>query len=147
MKIKVIPFKVEHYYAIQKRAEVDDFELEFFIRANGNLLEKFPSITEVVDKTYIACGGFILLWPNTAELWAKVSPECNQYVVEMNQIALNFISDTARALHLSRLQATVDKEFLMAKRWIEFLGFKKEGLLKKYFNNRDYLMYSQIIEG
>lgn len=144
MKIKVIPFKREHFFAIQERAEVDNFDFEFFIRANAHIIERFPSITGVVGETYIACGGFILLWPNAAELWAKVSPEAKAYKIELDEIILNFITDTARAFHLSRLQATVDKEFIVAKRWIEFLGFREEGLLKKYFNNKDYLMYSRI---
>lgn len=147
MKIKIIPFRVEHFFAIQKRMEVDPLALEFFIRANANLLEKLPGITAMVGEIYIACAGFIPLWPNTAELWAKVSPEAKPYKIEFNQIALNFISDTARAFHFSRLQVTVDKEFLVARRWVEFLGFKEEndnGLLRKYFNDRDYILYSRI---
>lgn len=144
MIIKIIPFRIEHFYAIQERAEVDRFELEFFIRANARFLDRFPSITAMVGETYIACAGFIPLWPNTAELWARVSPEAKPYKVEFNQIALNFISDTARALRLIRLQATVDREFVVAKRWINFLGFEEEGLLRKYFNDRDYIIYSRI---
>jgi RimJ/RimL family protein N-acetyltransferase len=145
MRIKVIPFKIEHYLAVEKRAEIEQFDVEFFVRANRYFLEKFPSITGMVGDTYIACGGFVLLWPYTAELWAKVSPEAKPYSVEMNQIICNFITDTVQAFSLSRLQATVRKDFVTAKRWVEFLGFKKEGLLKKYFNNHDYIMYSKII--
>jgi RimJ/RimL family protein N-acetyltransferase len=141
--IKIIPFKVEHFYAIKERTEVDNFELEFFIRANVHFLNRFPSITAVVGETYIACAGFIPLWPNTAELWARVSPEAKPYKIEFNQIALNFISDTARAFRFTRLQATVDEQFMVARRWVEFLGFHREGLLQKYFNDRDYLMFSR----
>lgn len=147
MKIKIIPFRIEHFYIIRERAEVDHFELEFFIRANGRSLERFPSITAMVEEIHIACAGFIPLWPNTAELWARVSPEVKPYRVEFNAIALNFISDTARAFRLSRLQATVDEKFMIARRWVEFLGFQPEGLLTKYFNDRNYIMYSQTNRG
>jgi hypothetical protein len=142
--IKIIPFRIEHFYAIQERAEVDNFELEFFIRANTRFLDRFPSITAMVGETHIACAGFIPLWPNTAELWARVSPEAKPYKIEFNQIALNFISDTARAFRFTRLQATVDEQFMVARRWVEFLGFHREGLLEKYFNDRDYIIYSRI---
>jgi hypothetical protein len=33
---------------------------------------------------------------------------------------------------------------MVARRWIEFLGFHREGLLEKYFNDRDYVMYARI---
>lgn len=144
MIVKIIPFRIEHFYAIQERAEVDSFELEFFIRANARFLNRFPSITAMVGETYIACAGFIPLWPNTAELWARVSPEAKPYKIEFNQIALNFISDTARAFRFHRLQVTVDEQFMVARRWVEFLGFHREGLLEKYFNDRHYVMYARI---
>ena len=52
--------------------------------------------------------------------------------------------DKIKQLPVIRMQATVLKNNLAAMRWHEKLGFKMEGLLKKYDGKNDYYLYSYI---
>ena len=59
-------------------------------------------------------------------------------------ILKNHIKTITEEDELHRLQATVRDDFDVAKRFIEFLGFKREGLLKNFGPDRcDHIMYSR----
>ena len=44
---------------------------------------------------------------------------------------------------LQRVQATVLKENKKAIKWIEFLGFEREGLMRKYVGG-DHYLYARV---
>jgi hypothetical protein len=144
MKIEFVPFKAWHIHIIEERSETREV---WIARENAKILERHPAMTMLVDGVIKACGGCVYLWPNTGEFWAVTASDIGDYKKVFNQFVLNLIGDVTKALHLTRLQATVMEDFKIGHRWIEFLGFHFETKMPKYIEDKTYWLYSKIVEG
>ena len=94
-------------------------------------------------------GGVVILRPGVGEFWAMLTENFKEHV--SSREAVTEISDQVNALgvkhDLVRSQAIVRVDSPVAIRMIEWLGFEREGRLRKYILNKlDAYMYSIIKE-
>jgi hypothetical protein len=95
----------------------------------------------------IAVGGMIILWEGVGEAWLMLSKDFNG----MSNIAVLLglrkqLNKMVEDNKLWRVQAMVRPDVPKAVEMIEYFGFEKEGLLKKYCpDGGDAYVYSKII--
>ena len=78
------------------------------------------------------------------EAWLIPSDNIPKYKLKIIRTLKNHIDKITAEDDLHRLQATVRDDFDIAKRFIEFLGFEREGTLKNYGPDKtDHIMYSR----
>lgn len=145
--IEVIPFKAEHEKLIEVRPEINKDELELLRKIGVEFVhERFPSLTIMDGSRIVACFGGVYLWPNTAESWLRTVPDIYKYkeiLIEQINRLTDFCFDI---WNLKRLQTTVQKDWVVACKFVERLGYIKEGELPHYMGDTTYLMYAKLRE-
>ena len=88
----------------------------------------------------IAAGGLLPIWSGRVLAWALISEGAN--MVAVSRAAREFLAGFPE---LQRIEATVDLTFPEAIRWIELLGFQREGIMRKCGpNGEDFAMYARV---
>ncbi len=105
------------------------------------------SMTGLVDGIIVGCGGIRELWPGVGEIWLMLSPEVDRFPFRTGQV----ICDGMRALiednNFVRLQGWCRMDFPKAHTLFKHLGFKPEGIAKKYTpDGQDCILYARIWE-
>lgn len=108
-------------------------------------MRKGISYTIYHDKTPIACAGIIPIYPGVAEVWALTGKLVNKYPLAFHKACKKIVAEALESNH--RVQCTVEASYDKSVKWIEALGFEREGTLRG-FNAyaEDYYMYSIIRE-
>jgi hypothetical protein len=133
-KFRIEPFKAEHFKAMDLKNEMristelmPDYEL---------IIKKFetngPAMTLFIDDKIIGSAGFLPYWPGVAEVWALVTPLVHNYPLEFCKFIKKNMESVISIVGLSRVQATVKVGDQMAVKFLQFLGFKIEGLMRKF---------------
>jgi len=104
--------------------------------------------TAIFRKQIVAVGGLVIHWPGMAEVWLILTDDCRKDGL-YGIIALNAIKDKMEELikdnKIIRAQATTRTDFPEAIKMIEFFGFKRECLSKKYYpDGSDAYRYARI---
>lgn len=136
--ITLMPFKAEHAYRI---ARIVDME---FINAMNFHESRGASLTALYDDEVFCCGGVNVLWKGVGEAWTVNGPLTVKYPVTFHKLISRWLALFTKKYDLQRLQAIVEAGNEMHVKWIESLGFEREGTLRKYHDGRDYLMYARI---
>ena len=118
-------FADEAWFANMKRAE-----RSFSLIDNGNL---------------IVSGGIVPIFEGLGEAWLEPSDKITDYKLRMIKTLRHHIDKITEEDGLRRLQAAVRADFPEAVRFIEFMGFKREGLMEAYGpDGSDYFLYARI---
>lgn len=92
-----------------------------------------PAVTLWDDDLPICCGGIgCTSWKGIGDIWIIPSVHVNKYMKSVYKNALALIEDVTDKLGLWRIQATIKEDDPVAIRWIEHLGFEREGLMRKF---------------
>lgn len=146
-KAKIIPFKVEHIEIMNIR----EYELNTtFVLANvQTALKVFEQSktagTIICDGRVIAIMGLQELWPGVCELWVLPSIYLHDYVFQFAKTILKAMnSGILNNYHRVQIQAKDDE---LHNRWLKFLRFEKEGVMRKYDNlGNDMIMWARVKE-
>jgi hypothetical protein len=145
--VEVIPFQPGHLDIIEIRPEILSEELDIVKQKRlAFYWAQFPSLTIMDEQRIIACMGGVYLWPRTAESWLRTVPDVYKYkniLIEQINRLTDFCFDV---WNLNRLQATVQKDWMVARRFIEHQGYILEGELPYYMGETTYLMYAKLRE-
>lgn len=79
---------------------------------------------------------------NTCEVWAILDECAKRYVREIYFYAGKLLDDLQQ--HFERIQAIVRADLPVAIHFIERLGFKKEGLMKKFIDGNNFNLYGRV---
>ena len=132
-------------------AELREHEREI-LKGVGNAKARLESLmnnskaagTFLKDGRVITCAGFVELWPGVAELWQLPTVYITRCVVDYARTLKQYMENVVKTFHYHRLQTTCPADDLH-DRWMQFLGFEKEGLLKKYtFSQQDYSIFGRV---
>lgn len=106
----------------------------------------YPAITVVGDGgTPLVSAGVRWLWENVGEVWAFVSREARAYPKSLTVYARRIVDSWWDHFRYRRLQATVDNDNMMSRRFVEHLGFSFEGVLRRYGpDDIDQAMYARV---
>lgn len=141
--MEVRTFQPSDLFAIAvqlKQAEVRD---ALQTPGYGEALQKAgPAFTVAVKGTIMACIGLISQWPGNARAWAILSEESGCCMLAMTRAIRTWM----RFHNEGRIDCAVDCGFDEAVRWVELLGFKREGTMRAYTpERRDCFLYAQVV--
>jgi len=146
-KVEIIPFKSEHAQSI---LGLGMNEPAFELRPEHHkyvvsMEEVGMSFTGTVNSIPIAAGGVNHLWDNVAEGWVIASKEIWKYPITCAR-AIKIRTDyLATNNKIKRIQTSVKSDCDKAIRFAEWLGFKREGLMKQYGpDGSDYYLYAKV---
>jgi hypothetical protein len=103
------------------------------------------SFTAVKDNKIICSGGVIPVWDKVFEGWVMGSHLIWQNRISAAKIIKKGMEFLIQENNIVRLQTAVKKDFYLGHRFAQWLGMEKEGIMKKYQNNEDYIRFARII--
>lgn len=138
--IEPIPFEVAHleHLAIQpaQSASVHLLRPEHVARLVGPW-----SWTGVVGERPLVCGGIVANEFGAGVLWAFLSTEAGPHMLRITR----FVRRMVLLAGLRRLEATSAATHTEGCRWLELMGFEREGRLRHYgFDGTDHILYSRV---
>jgi hypothetical protein len=136
--ITIIPFNHEHAFAIEENP-TDEFRDAMYRHETDG-----TALTLMVGDEIMSCGGVMLLSQGVAEIWTLNGPLIKKYPIEFHKFILDCRDKFQKQFNLVRMQAPIQSDIEMNIKWIESLGFKREGLMRKYYGDKDFYMYSRI---
>jgi hypothetical protein len=140
-EMTILPFQVKHYDQIIKR------EKDILIISQDQLLT-LQNYGDCYSAFYgtelIFMGGVRILHKGVGEAWVLCSKCITRFVRELYYHSNRYLLYIAKKNKLVRIQAHIDAQWREACDFIENIGFKREGLLKKCFFHRDYFIYGRI---
>lgn len=144
---KIVPFDPEHLNLLEITEgepflQSPQWQDKFLIMAEAGL-----SYTLVCDGRLVLCGGFAFTSPGIAICWILPSKYINVYKRVALRFICQYIDDVVSLHHLHRIETSCYDKPLYA-RWMKFLGFQKEGVLRQAgFNKADLIMYGRLFHG
>ncbi len=95
----------------------------------------------------IGCFGVFPIRKGVAEAWAALSDEIvTEHPVQMGRTVRNWLWRVEIGWKLRRIQAAVAREHDAGHRWIRWLGFQAEGVMRNYgIDGRgDFVLYARV---
>ena len=146
------PFKAEDMIKI---AEVGIKEYGLKIKTNGQMKELAESreangqcLTGVTNDVIVGCGGIDLMWTGVGEVWLIMSYEVDKYPLRAYEIIRDGLAKLIEGNDLFRVQGWCRVDFAQAHSLFKHLGFKAEGIAKKYTpDGADCILYAKVKNG
>lgn len=106
------------------------------------LAQAGPAFTVTKGDDVMACIGTIKQWPGNARAWAIISQDAGSCMLAMTRAIMGWL----RFHNEGRIDCAVDCGFVEAVRWVELLGFKREGTMRAYTpERRDCFLYARVV--
>jgi len=140
--MKIVPFHPQHLEALILQPS-QSLLAGYFKEGYGEALVKSgPSFTGVDDDgNVVGCSGVVEQWENRAIAWALLSDWSGKHFVKIHKAVKRFLDST----DYRRIEAFVDAEFEQGHRWVNMLGFEREGYMRAFNpDGRDAVLYARI---
>ena len=141
MMPKIIPFQKEHLYKINLLFDMTSSGKES-LGANKDVI----GYTGMDGDVVLATGGVHPMWEGVGEAWLLVGKEGYnkpKTVARYTDMLFQHIQEEHK---LFRIQASVSVLDLTANRYAQWLGFQKEGIMKKNGpDGTDYVRYARLM--
>jgi RimJ/RimL family protein N-acetyltransferase len=99
------------------------------------------------DSSVVGVIGCAPIWPGVGEGFTLLNDRIYDYPKEVTQATREMIQVMFDGLRLHRMQCHVKADYEAGHKWAKGLGFKREGLMKKYLpNGEDAYMYGRTQE-
>lgn len=142
--MRVIDFKIEHLELMNVREiEEELLKNESYFNRLKILSEKGVNHTLIIDDIVIMCGGSVEISEGVYEVWQIPSNYVANNVIKYSKCIKEWFSSLCKIDGVVRIQ-TIAPDDKLHDRWLSFLGMQKEGVMRKYFNNKDYSMWSKV---
>lgn len=140
--MEIVPFKASHLRAMSLQSSQAYFGNEIAKPGYGEMLEASgEAFSGIHNGMVVGCAGVVTIWENRAYIWALLSPESGRHFVQIHKA----VRDKLATLPHHRIEAAVDTNFAAGIRWIEMLGFEREGMMRKYTpNGMDSYLYARV---
>lgn len=128
--MEIVRFKKEHFSNLMLQDMQVAMGPILADPAYGEALEKQPIAFTAIegDKVY-ACGGLVEEWQGVARAWMLITGQMDGKFIRVHRAVKSGL-DKYTGFH--RIEMSVAKGFTEGCRWAEMLGFKYEGLARKY---------------
>ena len=150
-KLHITPYTKEHGEFIlscqmnHKILEADSKWIKLMGDAK-NLEQDNLSFTAILNNKPIVSAGMKMVWGKVAEGWVIGTDEMWKHPISVAKIIKRDFARIAKEQDIERIQTAVRKDFETGIRFVEWLGFEREGLMKKWgFDGTDQYMYARII--
>lgn len=147
-------FEPKHLLEMNIRKEQYD-ALEFLINAHTRLEDyatmMFQKSSYAVTIYYkgkiLLCGGIVHMWPGVGDGWFFFDEDTPEIFKEIPKTFVKGVRSYFNWVPLQRIQTIVDPEFPTAAKFLRFMGFDNEGIMRKYHSNgNDYYRFALIKE-
>lgn len=103
------------------------------------------AFTGLIDGKVVGCAGVRPLWPGVGEAWAVFSLEALDRRVSLFRAAARGLAALEDAQALRRIQATCHADHAAGARFLQALGFEREGVLRRYglHGEGNYFLYAR----
>jgi len=146
-KIEIVPFTKEHAKQILELG-MNDVALELKPEHRKYVVDIEDvgmSFTGLLNNKPIAAGGICYLWDGVAEGWILASRDIFKYPIFCAKTIKRRTDLLAKNNKLKRIQTAVKADSDTAIRFAEWLGFKREGLMKNYGpDGADHYLYAKV---
>ena len=141
--IEIIEFKARHWtdLVLQEAQSFSqpllaDHEYAKFLTEGG------PHYSMMVDGRVLGCAGVCMITEeHRGVAWALVAKDIGRSFYSFHKSVLNFLEES----NLVRIETAVQYDFHDGHRWAQLLGFKPEGVMKKYFaDGQDAILYARV---
>lgn len=141
--INIRPATVEDIIATKAR----DLSEEHLPLVANSLNMSVRALAGESDGRVLMVAGIVQAWPGCAEVWASVSADIASKPISIGRATAKFLPALVDGLGLWRLQATCATQNVTSLRWLEWLGFECEGLMRRYCpDGSDAFLMAQILE-
>jgi len=136
-------FKPEDYLEIERRK----FDMLTYLqfpdsKEVASRLAKGIAYTLVNSKSIVASGGILPFWKGVGEAWMVTSGLVPEYGMSFAKTVLKMLNEYAQGY--DRIQTMVDAEHKVSLRWVEWMEFRNEGLMRKFIGGRDYYRFARV---
>ncbi len=138
---RLIPFNAEHL------AKLENYNNW----TNGNwraafIKEQHPAFTGMLGNEIIGCAGVTIVWEGFGIAWVVVSKSIEAHGLWLVKTIRHVLNDIIRSCNLHRVEAAVIEGNEINQRFIEMLGFVREGSVARYYtsNQRNVIRYERI---
>lgn len=104
-----------------------------------------PAHTAMVDGMVIGCAGVVMMWEGVGHAWAVFGELFPKFPVFMTKVTKNHIKQITEDYSMKRVQTLIESGNERNMRWAEYLGFEREGTMRRYYHGRDYEMVAIIL--
>jgi len=148
---KIVPFNSVHIQMM----DIPQYEQRYFDALGENYLELLSGYAELghaytatrAGRPYMSFG-VMMLWKGCGEWWMVPDANIGNVGMIFCRAARHLVDVLAEELLLFRLQCTVCSGNVPADKWIRFMQFEPEGVLRSFGPEQaDYQMYSRLFDG
>jgi len=140
MTSELLPFTEEHIDLIELREgqDISDYRDRISVFVTMGL-----AYTLVVDGKIVCCSGIVSPHKGVAEAWLIAGKGFEEHGMTIGRTIKRFLDWTQPFYH--RYQMSVKVGFDEAADFAVFLGFEREGIMKKFDSaGNDYYLYARI---
>lgn len=144
---EIIDFKIEHFEELECRSYESQFVKMFKnpLQAVTQLTKSGPSFTLIIRDQILAIGGFFKYWDGVFECWQIPSKNVPAYAKNYSRHVRYKMREFERQYNIKRVQSSCPNDD-SHDRWMKFLGFSKECILKKFGPlGEDYALHARLI--
>lgn len=99
------------------------------------------------EEDVVAVAGVTRIVSGVAEIWTITGKLVEKYPKDFHKMCLRIIEEAFEIGGLHRLQCTAEVDYDRTIKWLERLGFEREGMLRNYTpDKRDMYIYSIVRE-
>ena len=146
---KLVDFVPGHADDLQSRPDVQKYA-EVGAMKNDTIKQMAvagQAFSLLTNGHLIASGGVYPIWSGFGEAWFLSSGMGAKHKRPVIVQLKKHIDALSKEHEYHRLQATARKDWKVAQRFLEFLGFEREGLMRNYGpDNSDHFLYARIID-
>lgn len=142
-------FKPEHVKIDALRKEEQDLlrSLPDYRQALLETAQRGPAWTIFSNGKFVSCGGVVSMNQHLAEVWQLPSQVVRDHMVSYGKFYSNFLDRIVTRFEWRRYQTVCVNDELHV-RWMTFLKFEKEGVLRGYGSaGEDYAMFGRLKDG
>jgi RimJ/RimL family protein N-acetyltransferase len=153
MEVEIVPLQKEHIFELMAGDLTEGTLIkdpEMVQSAADAYMSSGPAFSAFYDGTLVACCGILIIWKGVGTAWVLFKKEAAE-VHELRKAAYEKVTQymvfLINDLQLHRVQAHCCSETPDAVRYLEGLGFEREGVMKKYgMDKSDYYLYAMTFE-
>ncbi len=148
MEVEIVKFHPKHL----EISDVREQEINGILKLPDSyerikiLSEIGESITIIYDGRIITCCGFIEVWSGVCEVWQIPSVYITDKPILFARIIKRYLDRLVETFKWHRMQTTSLNDELH-RRWMKWLGFEREGLLRRYsYDKQDYVQWGKLFQ-
>lgn len=139
--MEIVPFQPEHLDTLALQPSQADFLQNFDKTYAPALIAAGPCFTAIKDGIILGCAGLSKQWDNRAIAWALLSANLGREFVRIHRAVERYLL----IADFKRIEAFVDANFAEGHRWMQMLGFEREGYMRSFSpSGNDAVLYARI---